>query len=82
MKTVLPKRILTEQEAKDFLTELYKNGEAYHPEDDAYGILHNATEEFMFTDEEADLLNSLMEDCRNLPGNFDACDFLLNLQNL
>lgn len=37
-KTNVPDGIKTIEEAKTFLTELYKNGEAYHPEDDANEI--------------------------------------------
>ena len=38
MKTKLPEKISTVQEAKAFLSDLYYNNESYHPEDSAHGI--------------------------------------------
>lgn len=81
MKTKLPKVINTISQAKRFLTELYKNEESYHPEDDANDIVGD-----LFTKEEADQLNKLMNDIYNLPGNnsaqdmaFDPCQWLLDI---
>ncbi len=80
MKTNLPQAITTPAEAAIFLTELYNNGESYHPDDDAtefFGPVDGAQ------------LNKLMEDIHNLPGNegypdeskmvFEPCGFLLDL---
>jgi len=39
MKTTLPKRITSRVGAKAFLTELERNGEAFHPQDDAFQIV-------------------------------------------
>lgn len=75
MKTILPEKIKTVQEAESFLSELYKNGESYHPEDDAFDvawILENPTAE------ECDQLNSLMDQIYKLE-NFDPCGFILSL---
>ncbi len=81
MKTVLPVSINSVEEAKAFLTELHKNNETFHPEDDAHDLSGD-----LFTSDEADQLNKLMEDIYNLPGNesvqtmvFDPCGFLLDL---
>lgn len=80
MITKLPESINTIEEAKTFLTELYKNGEEYHPEDNAKDCLEN------ITDEEGDRLNKLMNEIYLLPGNddmqnmaFDPCGFILEL---
>lgn len=80
MKTILPDKISTIEEAKAFLMELDKNKESYHPEDNAKDCLENITEE------EGDKLNELMNQIYLLPGNehyqsmaFDPCEFILNL---
>ena len=78
MKTKLPKRINTISEAKAFLTALHNNGEAFHPDDDAHDIVWNTSTP---TNQELDLLNTLMGDILNLNG-FDPYEFLLNLINL
>lgn len=80
MKTALPDSINTVEEAKKFLTDLYNNGEAYHPEDSAILI-------DIFTQQEGEQLNKLMSHIYNLDGNngnhatpkFDPCKFLLDL---
>lgn len=81
MKTKLPQSINTIDEAKNFLTNLSNNGESYHPEDDATDLAGD-----IFTKEEGEKLNSLMNDIYNLEGNnsasdmvFDPCEFILNL---
>lgn len=83
MRTALPTAINTISEAKTFLQELRKNGEAYHPEDDAT--------ECFDTDSEHNLawcrqVNKLMSDIYALEGNidhlnmaFDPCAYLLEL---
>ncbi len=84
MKTILPAAITTVEEAKAFLTELHKNGEAYHPEEDAH-YLHGEP----FNKEEAQKLNDLMDEIYALPGNdgrhdniaFDPCEHLLLLED-
>lgn len=84
MKTFLPTAITTVQEAETFLMVLYTNGEAFHPEDDAHGIVWDL--DVFPTSEEADQLNKLMGDIYSLPGNempmaltFDPCEFLNRL---
>lgn len=91
MKTVLPDKISTIEEAKAFLTELHKNKEDFHPEDDAHTIVWGeiAKQDDEPTPAECDQLNKLMEDIYALPENmygrkyvdvvFDPCDFLLSL---
>jgi len=85
MKTNLPNRITTVEEAKAFLTELHKNDESFHPEDNAHDIEWETSNP---TSEERDKLNALMSDIYELEGNedsqnmiFDPCEFLLNLIN-
>ena len=80
MKTTLPKKIESIAHAKKFLSELDKNGESYHPEDNAEECLDN------ITDDEAKQLNRLMNEIYALPGNehyqsmaFDPCAFLLHV---
>jgi hypothetical protein len=81
MRTRLPLRIDTVEEAKEFLTDLYNNGEAYHPEDDAHDIIWVGTEVSMF---EKDRLNELMQNIYDLPCNsdrypdlgFDPCEHI------
>lgn len=83
MKTVLPTKIATVEQAKAFLTDLYKNGEAYHPEDDARTIAWVSDPP---TRREALKLNRLMDMIYDLPGNenraelaFCPCGFILEL---
>lgn len=85
MKTNLPYQITSIQEAKDFLTELHHNGEAFHPEDDALDIVWRGDDPETW---ELYRLNALMKDIYNLEGNedpqnmiFDPCGFLLDLDN-
>ena len=84
MKTTLPQSIETAEQAKQLLTNLYNNGESFHPEDDATDIEWATCEEP--TEAECILLNKLMADIYDLPGNenpmnmaFDPCEFLLSL---
>lgn len=84
MKTKLPDSITSIEGAKEFLAEMYKNGETFHPEDDANDIIWLCEEP---TQVECDQLNKLMDDIYNLPGNehletmvFDPCEFILSLQ--
>jgi hypothetical protein len=93
MKTKLPANIGTIEEAETFLTELYENGEAYHPEDLASDVINSQTDERLFTDEESEKLDALMTQIYFLPENgnnyrtnpnalaFDPCGFLLDLAN-
>ncbi len=86
MKTNLPNGIGTIDQAKAFLTELHRNGESFHPEDDATDILWTCDEPTLA---EQESLNALMHDIYHLPGNdgshvnmvFDPCEFLLELDN-
>lgn len=90
MNTVLPKSISTVDEAKTFLTELVKNGESFHPEDDAHDIEWlSVPVENRPTPAECNQLNKLMEDIYDLPGNdgkhddsilFCPCGFILKIQ--
>lgn len=85
MKTTLPDHIETVEQAKTFLTDLYNNGEAIHPEDPAHSIvwIHLPIEQIP-TPEECAKLDKLMDDIYNLDGNagnhanpkFDPCEWL------
>ncbi len=79
MKTNLDRTITTQDEAESFLSELFDNGESFHPEDDARNIIKFATAERIFTDEEADKLNDLMSSIYEIL-DFDPCGYLLDLQ--
>ncbi len=87
MKTNLPKEITTVEQAKLFLTELYKNGEQFHPEDNAHDVIFELPQEQMPTKKECDHLNKLMQDIYDLPGNkdkypnlaLDPCEVIMNL---
>lgn len=89
MKTILPEKITTIPEAQAFLSALVKNGESYHPEDNAHDIIvgHDINTH-LFKKHEADHLNRLMEDIYYLEGNngnhrnpiFDPCEFLNNIE--
>jgi hypothetical protein len=84
MKTNLNRTISNQDDAENFLRELFENGESFHPEDDAHNIIRIATGERLFTDEESDKLNDLMSsmyevgfDCDD---DFDPCGYFLDLQ--
>lgn len=84
MKTNLDRKIKSWDEAKLFLTELYNNDEAYHPEDDAFDIEWDTCNP---TDSEKTQLNKLMNDIYLLPEMKDypnveqcPCGVLLDLQ--
>lgn len=84
MKTQLPISITSVAEATSFLTELHKNNESYHPEDDAFDI---AWQTINPTDAEKHQLNKLMNDIYALPeawspenpNGFDPCAVLMDL---
>ena len=73
MKTQLPTEIKTIKDAEQFLTELSKNGESFHPEDDAHDIIWSGETP---STSECDQLNKLMDDIYQLE-DFDPCGFLL-----
>lgn len=90
MKTALPEAINSIAEAEAFLTALYNNGESFHPEDDANGVIWYLPKQTKPTREEANRLNKLMNDIYALPGNdgrhseplaFDPCGWLLKLDS-
>lgn len=75
MQTQLPTQIDSIAQAKYFLTNLYNNGECFHPDDDTHDIIwKNGTPSYA----EREQLNKLMEDISNLSG-FDASEFILSL---
>lgn len=81
MKTTLPNKITTLEEAKAFLTDLFNNGESYDPMEDAHDINWANCEP---TDEEKDQLNELISDIYDLPPldngkSFDAAKFWWDL---
>ena len=80
METILPQTIKFIPAAKEFLSELHKNGETYHPEDDAHDIVWGMPIDTQPTRKECDQLNNLMDEINILEG-FDACEYLLNLDS-
>jgi len=77
MKTNLERTIKTDQEAIDFLTELYRNGECFHPEDDAHDVVWHGLKSPP-TGYECELLNLLMGQIESNT-NIDACEILIDL---
>lgn len=75
MKTTLPTKIETTEEAKKFLTDLHNNKEDFHPEDDAHDIIWFAGTHIP-SKKELDKLNELMEACYKV---CDPCEILVNL---
>ena len=73
MKTKLPPKINSVDEAKALLTALYENKESFHPDDDANELVGDP-----FTKVEGDKLNTLLEQMFVLDG-FDPNDFTFNL---
>ena len=83
LKTKLPAVITSPTEAVAFLTELYNNDEAYHPEDNALDVEWESADPSIA---ERAQLNKLMNDIYSLEGNIDAqnmiCDPCLILLEL
>jgi hypothetical protein len=77
MKTNLDIQITTAEEAKSFLTDLFTNGEHYHPEDDAFDVQF-AGMETQPSKEERGALNALMDQAYGKDG-FDPCDYMYDL---
>lgn len=77
MKTKLPKRITSKVGAVAFLTSLHTNGEAFHPEDDAFKIVWQDQANAPNL-HECRHLNTLMRQCRKV---VDPCEILVNLLN-
>lgn len=75
MKTQLPSDINTIADAEKFLSELAKNGESFHPEDDANDIIWSGESP---SKSECDHLNKLMDDIYQLE-DFDPCGYLLEI---
>ena len=76
MKTNLNRKIETIEDAKQFLSELFNNDEAYHPEDNANDIEFKTAK---VSAQEREALNPLMNDC--FIKGFDPCEYLLDLIN-
>jgi hypothetical protein len=77
MKTKLPTAISTLKEAKEFLDELFKNNEGFHPEDDACDLVWNLPNEQIPNTSECRHLNRLMNDIYGIDG-FDPCEYILS----
>ena len=60
MKTKLPVKLTTADEAEQFIADLFYNDEFFHLDDDARDIIHIPTGKRLFTDEESDKLNELL----------------------
>jgi len=77
MNTIIPAVITTSEHASQFLTDLFNNGESYHPEDSAFDI-EDMYGERLFSDEEAGMINEAMEQVYDV-ADFDPCELLLEL---
>lgn len=77
MKTKLPTKITSVKQAKTFLTDLFNNGESYHPEDDANDII-KPNGKPLCTWKDAKQLNKLRDDMYQLK-NFDPCAIFCDL---
>jgi hypothetical protein len=73
LKTVLPDKITAIEEAKQYLTDLYKNNESYHPEDGAADCLDIDSETGARMDELMEQVYSFANEA------FDPCMFVLEL---
>lgn len=75
IKTTLPEHITTLEEAKAYLTDLYKNDEIYHPDDDAADCFPGIHEQ------DAHHMDHLMEDvCKSFQeSGEDVYLFILEL---
>jgi hypothetical protein len=81
MKTNLDREIKSEHDAVQFITELCKNGEAYHPEDDARHVIwQTIPEEDIPTREECHKLNELMDQIYSRT-EVDPCEIILTYIN-
>lgn len=81
LKTKLPENITTIEEAKAFLTELIKNDEHFHPDDDAHTINWSLPAKQQPNKKECDKLNSLMYQVCQING-FDPYGFILKQADL
>lgn len=79
LKTTLPDQINNIEDAKKYLSELYNNGESYHPDDDASDILFEGDE--CVDSYTAIKMNALMDRIYFLAKNtdFDPCGYILSL---
>lgn len=82
MKTELPEKITTIEEAENLLSALWENGESFHPEDNAHDIIWGTIpKDEQPTAAECDKLNALMSqiyDLKDVPELFDPCGFILD----
>lgn len=81
MKTKLPNKIMTQEQAEAFLKELHDNHELWNPDEDAMNVCNFMTDKPIFTEREALRLNSLMWQVKRVPG-FDAKYYCLTLITL
>ena len=68
MKTKLPNELTTQQEVEKFIADLWANDEFYHLDDPAEDIVTVKDGERVFTDDEANQINALVQQA------FDICD--------
>lgn len=73
MRTILPQDITSREEVVAFFEALASNHELWHIEDSAHDIYVHGTDQRLFTDEEADQLESLISQCHALVE--DPCEY-------
>ncbi len=66
MKTIIPQSISSVQDVENFISGLIKNNEMFHLDDNAHDIINGNTGENLFTKDEADKVNELMEQAFNI----------------
>lgn len=66
MRTQLPQQLTNADEVSAFISALIANDEMFHLDDDASEIIDGRTDERLFTDEEADKINELMQQAFNI----------------
>lgn len=77
MKTVLPEKLYSIEDAKAFFDELIRNNEEFHPEDDAFDVYFTSS---YVPDWQRERLNSLMFDLYAMewPEGFDPCGYIID----
>jgi hypothetical protein len=74
MKSYFTTPITTEDDSKNFIHSLHKDGLLFHPEDDAHDIKDHKGE-YLFTDEEAFELNNRLEEVYDYIE--DPCEYII-----
>lgn len=66
MKTNLPNQLTNVDDIERFIADLILNDEMFHLDDDAHDIINGHTNRPLFTSDEADKVNALLEQAFNI----------------